>query len=229
MPGWKSRPGGSTPRPCFSRFGQRKAAARRAYMRFVEEGLQRGRDPVLAGDEWLEHAREIKRSVRSDVPVSDPIVGSEAFVQEVLAAVDGETGRVALRRSDAVRESRPPLGTLIDLVCAVVGIERVQFDECPKRHGPRLARQLLVRVWVQEYRGSQAELGRHLRTAPSLVSRWYARAIESVHEQNDLYEEVVGRLASVESWSVPETGERIRREGTERKATVNVVLLADET
>jgi len=202
-----------------------RAAARAAYLAFVDQGLGGGRSPVLSGDTWLETAREVARAFRTEARVSGPIVGTEAFVADVLGSMAKVPVPVALRKRADVRATRPPLDALVDLACEVAGVERVAFDERPKQRASTLARQLLARVWVQEYRGTQAEVAAHLKAPAAVVSRWYARSVEKAHEQESSYRELVERLPSIEQWVTVETQESTPRKARVRKTTYAVNLI----
>ena len=48
-----------------------------------------------------------------------------------------------MRRREAVKKHRPTVSALIDAICNELELDRAEFDECPKRRKPALARQLL--------------------------------------------------------------------------------------
>ncbi len=201
--------------------GDRKTG-REVYGRLVLGALHEGRSPLLSGMTWLEDAREIARSMRTEMPVSGPILGSEAFVADVLGRERTRSEPLHLNRRADVRKSRPPLEALVDLACSVAGVERVVFDLRPKQRGSVLARQLLVRAWLLEYRGTQAEVAGHLRTPASVVSRWYANAVERAHELESVYRDLVDQLPTIEQRVTVETGERKPRQRDVEAATLAV-------
>ena len=205
----------------WSQFAPRKRQAIEEYRRFVDEGIDGERSPYLSGDAWLEAARETVRTARTELRISDPILGSSDFVAEVLHKLKKGAGPVRVRTREAVRRWRPPLDSLIDLICDELDVPRPVFDAHPKKPGSALARQLLVRVWVQEYRGTQVELARLLNVAGTLVSRWYARSTERLAQQYDAYRQVVDALPRIESSETP-TGEDRQRRAVKRTTTVNI-------
>ena len=172
----------------------------------------------------MDYAREIQRRVNSPLPISDFIVGSDGFIDMVLSKRNEETPRIKLDRADEWPRYRPPIDALIDLICDVLEIDRLEFDERPKKKGPRRARQLLTRIWVSHYRGTQIALARHLHVDHVLVTRWYSRAIEHADILYDWYTVIMDRLPEIETWRIPETNEAIPQKHDPRRVTVNVEL-----
>ena len=174
--------------------------------------------------QWMEYAKEIRAQANSSVPMSDFIVGSEGFIGMVLSKLKKKTLQVQLDGISERPKHQPPIDALIDLICEVLDIDRLEFDERPKRKGPRRARQLLTRIWVRHYRGTQLALARHLHVSQAMVSRWYSRALEDADVLYDWYSEIVERLSEVEIWRVPVTDEPIPQRHDPRRVTVNVEL-----
>lgn len=195
-------------------FGGTASERRQAYRTFIDDGLESTvRSPVFAGDEWLQLAKEAWRVTGRDVLVSDPIIGSQTWTEEVLAQVKARgKAKEKTPRAEARRDPKAPsplLDDLVDLVCDVLDVPREVFDLRPKTRGASLARQLLVRIWVEDYRRTQLELARLLKVHAVLVSRWYAKAVERIAEQHDSLTEVRDRLPQLEAPVVLASGQQV--------------------
>lgn len=213
------------PQPVLSWFGQDEPTARRAYVRFVEEGIGEGRSAVLSGDKADPAIREILQALGDANRPSGPIVGSAAFLADVLEQSRRPVGRAALRSKASIEQRRPTLEALIDLVCAVLEIERPLFDERPKCRGPNLARRILTRLWLREFRGKQVDIARHLRVPTSIVSRWHGRSFAGADELEDAYAKVVAALPLLEHGSP--AGDQPAGERADARVTVNLELNED--
>jgi len=207
-------------------FGEDLASARAAYEKFVNDGIGQPRSPLLSGDAWVDVYKEIR--ARGEFKLSDPILGSESFVAELMSTDTAHAGSLVMRRGDAVRRHRPTLSALIDVICDELELDRTEFEECPKRRGPRLARQLLVRVWTTRYREPQVGVARHLNVPASMVSRWYSRALEHLDEHHDIYEQIIAALPKVENIEVSGTGERLPLTAAQDRMSVNVEFVDEE-
>ena len=117
---------------------------------------------------------------------------------------------------------------MIDHICETLDLEREVFDESRSGRLPALARRLLVRVWVREYGGSQAELARHLDRASSIVSRWHSRAVSEARSHGELYQKVVEKLPSIEGRVRFDSNEEILNERKETRTTVNVEVVRED-
>ena len=110
----------------------------------------------------------------------------------------------------------------------MLGVSREAFDESRARRQHALARRLIVRVWVREYRGQQADLARHFRTSASIVSRWHSRAVAEAQSHGALYDRIVEALPQIEGYVRASSGEDVRNERKEQRTTVNVEIVREE-
>lgn len=219
--GLKEAPKWFDPSFVWSHFAESRDEAIRAYRSFVEDGVGGERSPTLSGDAWLDAALETVRTARTELRVSDPILGSEDFVANVLAKLEEGDASLRLRTREARRGWRPPLDAIIDLICEELDVSRAEFDEHPKRRAAARARQILARIWVQEYKSTQVELARLLKVAGVLVSRWYAKSSENRDAHYGIYQQVVDALPRIES-SESASGESVPRRARTNRVTVNV-------
>jgi putative transposase len=226
LAGLSRAPNWFDPNLVWHQFAENRSEAIAAYRSFVAEGIGEERSPVLSGDAWLDAALETVRTSRTELRVSDPILGSEDFVSDVLARLKDGSASLRLRTREARRRWRPPLDSIIDLICEELDVSRVAFDEHPKRRASAHARQVLARIWVQEYKSTQTELARLLKVAPVLVSRWYAKSSEKRDEQYGVYRQVVDALPGIESLETA-GGEVVPQRGKASRVTVNVEFVEE--
>jgi putative transposase len=196
--GLDPRPDWFDPGDLLAQFGPDLDAACAAYVRFAQDGIGEERRPDLSGDRRAVAAREVARGMGTGRRLSDGVLGSEDFLTKVLEASGDATATMGLRtREDTVRK-RPSVAQLVELVCAVMGVDRSLFDEKPKRRGPRLARQVIARVWVNDYKGKQVELARFFNARVEQVSRWHANAFLPGGPSVETYMEAVNNLPLIE-------------------------------
>jgi len=182
-------------KPVLSVFGDGVREARSAMARWVAAGIGEPRSPALSGDSWLAVYKDIRS--RSELKVSDPILGTEAFVDGILGGGQGPIVITGVRKPGS-SPPMPPVSSLIDLVCEELGVDPTEFEERPKTVRARRARQILVRIWVRELGGSQAELARILKVPASIVSRWYSRALECADELHEDQQQVLDAMPRLE-------------------------------
>lgn len=207
-------------------FGADTASAKTAYEEFVLDGIGLPRSPLLSGDGWDEINKEILS--RSELKISDPILGSESFVAELMSTDPAHAGLLSMRTGRAARKHRPTISALIDIICEELELDQTEFVECPKRRVPRLARQLLVRVWVREYQETQVGIARHLNVPASLVSRWYSQALVHFDAHHDIYERILDALPRAEAVEVSGTGERLPLTAVGERMSVNIEFVEEE-
>ena len=212
-----------------SQFDADEDEARRRYRTFINDGLDSERSPVLSGHETQHVVREIASTLGDLNRPSGAIVGSEDFIEEVLSKTNKVAKRAVAPKTGHSRGAPPPIESLIALVCATVDIEAEAFEESRSARRPALARRLLARVWVREYKGKQADLARYLDVRSSVVSRWHTRAVAEALSHGDIYERVVSALPSIEVQTRMETGEQQRKVRNETRTTVNVELVDEES
>lgn len=209
-------------------FADDEVEARRRYGAFVDDGLESERSALLSGHETAPVVREIARTLGELHRATGPIVGSEDFIEEVLSKT--------ARRGDVVRAPRqgtkghkpPPIDDLIDHVCSMLKLEREAFDESKGARRVALAKRLVTRIWIREYGGRQADIGRHLNTNASIVSRWHSRAIDEARSHGELYDRIVSGLPAIEGYVRVTNGEEVHRERKERLTTVNVEVVRED-
>ena len=218
-------------------FGKTRAEQVRAYRAFIDDGLESTvRSPVLSGTEWSEVAREAWRTMGIDVSVSDPIVGSEEWTEGILKELrakvkEEETGAdqgTGERRVERRRE-RPTLDALVDLICDVLDVDDAVFELRPKTRGARFARQVLTRIWIEDYRRTQLELSRLMKVHRVLVSRWYSRAVERIAEQHDAVSEVRRRLPEIEAPLELTSGQRVVPQKEAVRSSFHVEVIDERT
>ena len=167
-------------------------------------GLERS--PILSGHEVQPAVREIASALGDLNRPSGAILGSDDFIEEVLNKTNKVAERVVSSAAEPSRRAPPPIESLIDVICAILGIEPEAFEESRSARGPALARRLLTRAWVREYKGKQADLARYLDVRSSIVSRWHSRAIAEARSHGDIYERVVNALPGIETQTRPPWG-----------------------
>ena len=213
-------------------FGSDPGARAQAYQRFINDGLEASeRSPLLSGDQWADVAREAWARSGTDLAISDPILGSDDWTGRVLEHLEhggSPVGDESLspRRS---RKTRPNLDALVDLACDVVGVERSVFDLSPKKRRAQTARQLLVRVWVEDYGRTQLELARLLGAAPARVSQWRSRAVERLPKLHDLLEALRARLDVLDAPTRLASGQHIVPDKEPVRSTYRVDVLGERS
>ena len=218
-------------------FGKTNAEHVKAYRAFIDDGLEStARSPVFSGTEWSEVAREAWRTAGADLSVSDPIVGSDDWTAGILKelrakAKEEETGgNLADRRGGAERRTeRPTLDALVKLICDVLDVDDAVFELRPKTRGARFARQVLTRIWIEDYRRTQLELSRLMKVHRVLVSRWYSRAVERIAEQHDAVNEVRRRLPEIEAPLVLSSGQRVVPQKEAMRSSFRVEVVDERT
>jgi hypothetical protein len=140
-------------------------------------------------------ARERMRQLVGDgFLLSDAIVGSEAFANQVIeqmdTSLDEPVGRGRVTRIGDPEARGPSLDDVIAAACAAVGVEPWVFDERPKSPLSVKARQVMAYTWIKRCGGKQIDIARHFKIASSLVSRWYSRAIDRLPDLEESLETV---------------------------------------
>ncbi len=183
--------------------GKPKSAAA-TFDSYVYESRLDERVPALSG-ESQQHAAKISiKAVGDGWRLSDSILGDEQFAEKVQQDIAEMDEAVVSGTLDDVRtahhlgpgmKERPPFENVVEMTCEELGISRVEFEERPKSRKGILARRLIVLLWVQRYRGTQAEVARGLKVLSSKVSRWYATAIAHLEDLEPLVDKMEMSLA----------------------------------
>jgi len=143
-------------------FGTREGPARRAYRRFVEDGIDQGRRPELVGGGLIRSAggwSEVKAMRRRGERVlADPrVLGSGRFVEGLLREAD-ERHRQAFGSEDP----EMLIQQVIDTACATRHVERRALEQGSRRRPVAAARREIVRTLVVEHGVSMAEIARRV-------------------------------------------------------------------
>jgi hypothetical protein len=167
--------------------------ARRAFDEFVNAGGEEERRSDFAGTAMEATRREAVAVVGDAWRLSYPIVGSEEFAARVYTDLR-VSGEAVEARASARPRRLPELVELVAYVCAVLGLERWEFDQHPRRARSQVARMVLTWLWVRRFEGKQADVARLLRAPSSRVSAWYGQAVARRPELESLTDEVERRL-----------------------------------
>ena len=153
------------------------------------------------------------------VRVSHPIIGSPAFIERIFTELNAEdASSETVRTAERERQRRPGIRELLVMTCEVFKLAERDFYERPKATRPRLARQVLVWLWVKRSRGTQAQLARYLSVGGDQVSRWFGRAVDD-YEQLEPFIERVEELLPRD--------EPLLASGDPDRITVNVEIVDD--
>jgi REP element-mobilizing transposase RayT len=148
-----------------AQFGDRRRAARAAYLAFVAAGVSRGRRPELQGGGLVRSlggwtvVSEMRHG-RERYAGDERILGSSAFV---------ETLRLELEARDGVKAAAPPLDALIQGVCRATGIAREVV--CGRGRPQRVsrAREGIAFLWTVVAGQSGRELASALGVTPQAI------------------------------------------------------------
>jgi len=110
--------------PVLERFCRDPVEARARYAAFVLEGLDGPREPTWSGEGHKGLAGLARRAVGDSNRVSHPILGSEGFVEEVLAKQKQPRGVHDLDREEEGSGRRPTFDRLLSTVCTALGVPR---------------------------------------------------------------------------------------------------------
>lgn len=182
-------------------FGNDPQRARLAFDDFVNDGGNEARRSDFAGEAMEATRRDAAAVVGDAWRLSCPIVGSEEFAARVYSKLRVAEDAVEARASTGPRR-RPELDELVAYVCAVLGLERWEFEQHPKKARAQVARMVLTWLWVRRFAGKQADVARMLKAPSARVSAWYGQAVRRRPELESLTDEVERRLP-VDAPTVP--------------------------
>jgi putative transposase len=162
-----------------ARFGKRSGAARRGYLRFVEEGMATGRVPELTGGGLVRSlggwSRVVALRREGQGEESDErILGDGDFVEGVLQ----EVGEKQLRQLK-VRRRGVTVGDIIKEECARGGVNVGELIQGVRRSPVSGVRALIAHRCMEEMGLPAAEIARRLGVTTSTI----IRAVERVAEQ----------------------------------------------
>lgn len=158
-------------------FGRKRKKAISEYESFVQGGVARGRRPELVGGGlirsmggWSEVLSLRRRGIR--IPSDERVLGSGAFIEELLAEVDE-------REKETIRLSRKisDLALLAEDVAKEIGISLAVLRSGSRNRNVSKARKLLCQLAVKKMGYPGAEVARFLGVTTSAVNRT-ARAEE---------------------------------------------------
>jgi len=156
-------------------FGQKEWEARRAYRKYVEEGVEKGRRPELVGgglvrslggwSQVLSLRRENER-----VLADERILGTGDFVQKVVGEADE---RIKYQLGD--NERRKKAQQLIELTCKKEDVNARELRMGSRRGRIARVRGEIAYQLVERYGFSLAEVARQLGVTTSAISKAISR------------------------------------------------------
>jgi hypothetical protein len=164
-----------------TRFGKRSGAARRGYLRFVEEGIGMGRVPKLTGGGLVRSlggwSRVVALRREGQGEESDErILGDGDFVEAVLQEVEERQ-----LRQLKVRRRGVTVGDIIKEECARAGVNVAGLIRGSRRSLVSGVRAVIAQRCVEEMGLPAAEIARHLGVTTSSI----IRAVERVNKQGE--------------------------------------------
>jgi len=162
--------------------GKREGEARRAYRKYVEEGIVQGRRPELVGGGvvrsyggWstILSLRESQENISGD----QRILGTGDFVERVLSESEGP-----LRYRYSPVERRKKVETILGEECRKGNIEPEELQMGSRRGRIPQVRSTIVQQLVKKLGMSLAEVARLLGVSTSAVSRIMERSPQDKKE-----------------------------------------------
>ena len=161
-----------------SQFGARKGAARKAYHRFVGEGMALGRVPELTGGGLIRSrggwSQVVSARRRGQVEESDErILGSGDFVNAILKETEEKA-----RRQLKVRRTDKTLTKIIEEECQKGRTSGDELRGGSRRRKVTTVRARIAKRGVEELGLSMAEIARHVGVTTSSIVKAVARLEE---------------------------------------------------
>ncbi len=152
-------------------FGQVEGPARKAYRRYVEEGIEEGRRPELVGGGLIRSmggwSQVISMRSLGHRELSDErILGSGNFVDEVI-----NDGNRAIRHQFKGRALSEKIKQHIIESCLEEGVNIKELKSGGRRPKVSKFRRHLAGVLVEEYGAPLAEIARHVGVSTSAISK----------------------------------------------------------
>ena len=161
-----------------SQFGARKKGARKAYQRFMGEGLAMGRVPELTGGGLIRSkggwSQVVSARRRGWGEESDErILGSGDFVNAILLEAEEKT-----RRQLKVRRADRTLSRIIEEECKKGRTSGSELRGGSRRRKVSVVRARIAKRGVDELGLSMAEIARHVGVTTSSIAKAVARSEE---------------------------------------------------
>ncbi len=157
-------------------FGRSEGEAKRAYRRFVEEGVALGRRPELVGGGlvrsiggWSEVISLRRRAVGE--LADERILGSGDFVQRILKEEDER-----VRQQYSSKERQRELKHIIEEVCRRKNVSMTELRSGSRRGTISRFRAEITRSLVEDYGISMAEVARQVGVSTSAISKILTRS-----------------------------------------------------
>ena len=152
-------------------FGDVEGPARRAYRRYVKEGIEQGSRPDLVGGGLIRSmggwSQVISMRKVGHKEVSDErILGSGKFVDEVISEADK-----VIRYQFKGKALSEKIEQYIKELCLEKGVNIKELRSGSRRPGVSRLRRHLARVLVEKYGAPLAEIARHVGVSTSAISK----------------------------------------------------------
>jgi REP element-mobilizing transposase RayT len=174
-----------------SRFAR---SSRPAFEKFVDEGRTEDRRPELSGVANAREAAIVRHTLGDGHRISDGVLGTDEFTEGVRAARERVEAKLSAREDREGARLRPTPRVLVDTVMQLLDVDAIEMRTRPKSRKSAMVKRLAVWTWTHEYQGPQIELARTLGLDTSVVSRYYAQAIENAGDFDEMATAVVSRL-----------------------------------
>jgi len=166
----------------------------KAFDAFVELGRDEGRRPELSGAVDAREAALVRHTLGDGHRISDGVLGTDGFTDRVGVARKKVQAKLSARDSREGARSRPTPRALVDTVMQLLDVDSIEMRTRPKSRRSAMVKRLSVWVWTHEYLGSQIEIARTLDLDTSVISRYYAQAVENAGDFDEMATAVVSRL-----------------------------------
>ena len=157
-------------------FGKKEGEARRAYWKYVEEGIVQGRRPELVGGGVVRSyggwsaVLSLRKSEENTIG-DQRILGTEDFVERVLNEAEG-----LLRYRHSPVERRKKIETILKKECQKGNVELEELQMGGRRSNIPQVRSTIAQQLVKELGMSLAEVARLLGVSTSAISRIMERS-----------------------------------------------------
>jgi len=157
-------------------FGRSEGEAKRAYRRFVEEGVAAGRRPELVGGGlvrslggWSEVISLRRRGARE--LTDERILGSGGFAERILKEAD-----LRVREQYSARERKRRVEELISELCQRQNVSMTELRSGSRRGSMARVRAQIARGLVESHGISMAEVARQVGVSTSAISKMMAKS-----------------------------------------------------